>query len=37
MFKLEGVREVSVRKVERDEVGLDLVEVRFKVNLLPSP
>lgn len=31
MFKLEGVREVSVRKVDRDEVGLDLVELRFKV------
>lgn len=40
MFKLEGVREVSVRRVDREEVGLDLVELRFKVctlTLLPSP
>ena len=33
MFKLEGVREVSVRRVDREEVGLDLVELRFKVRL----
>ncbi len=30
-FNLEGLREVRVRKVERDSVGLDLVELRFKV------
>ena len=30
-FNLEGVKEVSVKKVEREEVGLDLVELRFKV------
>ena len=31
MFGLEGTREVNVRKVQGDEVGLDLVELRFKV------
>lgn len=31
MFGLEGMREVTVRKVESEEVGLDLVELRFKV------
>ncbi len=31
MFNLEGMREVSVRKVEGEDVGLDLVELRFKV------
>ena len=30
-FQLEGVREVAVRVVDRAEVGLDLMEVRFKV------
>ena len=30
-FNLEGVREVWVRRVERVEVGLDLVELRIKV------
>ena len=30
-FQLEGVREVAVRMVDRAEVGLDLMEVRFKV------
>ena len=30
-FNLEGVREVYVRRVERVEVGLDLVELRIKV------
>ncbi len=29
-FGLEGVREVCVRRVEREEVGLDLVELRIK-------
>ena len=31
MFDLEGVREVCVKKVEKDAVGLDLVELKFKV------
>ena len=31
-FNLDGVREVIVRRVERDEVALDLVELRFKVD-----
>ena len=31
MFGFEGVREVRVRKLAREEVGLDLVELRFKV------
>ena len=31
MFNLEGTREVLVRKVKSEEVGLDLVELRFKV------
>ncbi len=30
-FSLEGVREVRVKRVEREEVGLDLVELRIKV------
>lgn len=34
MFNLEGVREVCVRKVEREDVGLDLVELRFKVTFI---
>ena len=29
-FQLEGVREVAVRVVDWAEVGLDLMEVRFK-------
>ena len=36
MFSLEGLREVTVRKVEGDEVGLDLVELRFKVRSMLS-
>lgn len=31
VFNFEGVKEVVVRRVERDEVALDLVELRFKV------
>jgi len=31
-FGFEGFREVQVRKVDLDEVGLDLVELRFKVS-----
>lgn len=34
MFSFEGVREVCVRKKQREEVGLDLVELRFKVYVL---
>jgi len=30
-FGFEGVREVYVRKQQREDVGLDLVELRFKV------
>ncbi len=30
-FGLQGVREVCVKKVVREEVGLDLIEVKFKV------
>ena len=30
-FSLMGVREVKVRRVEREEVGLDLLEIKFKV------
>lgn len=33
MFNFERVREVCVRKVEKEEVGLDLVELRFKVTV----
>ncbi len=28
-----GVREVCVKKVEKEEVGLDLIEVKFKVSV----
>ena len=28
---LEGVKEVNVRLVDKDEVGIDLLELRFKV------
>ena len=30
-FNLVGGRKVSVRRVEQEEVGLDLMELRFKV------
>ena len=35
LYNLEGVKEVNVRKVDKDEVGIDLLELKFKVcNLL---
>ena len=33
-FNLEGVKEVNVRKVEKEEVGIDLLELKFKVQRL---
>ena len=30
-FNLEGVKEVNVRKVDKEEVGIDLLELKFKV------
>ena len=30
-FNLDGVREVCVKRVEREDVGLDLIELRIKV------
>ena len=30
-FKLTGLREVCVRRVDKQSVGLDLMELRFKV------
>ena len=38
LYNLEGVKEVIVRKVDKDEVGIDLLELKFKVqNELLSP
>ena len=31
LYNLEGVKEVNVRKVDKDEVGIDLLELKFKV------
>ena len=31
LYNLEGVKEVNVRKVDKDEVGIDLLEIKFKV------
>ena len=30
-FKLNGLKSVCIRRVDKKEVGLDMVEVRFKV------
>ena len=32
LYNLEGVKEVNVRKVDKDEVGIDLLELKFKVH-----
>jgi hypothetical protein len=34
LYNLEGVKEVNVRKVDKDEVGIDLLELKFKVQNL---
>lgn len=34
MFGFEGLKEVYIEKVERDKVGLDLVELCFRVSHL---
>ena len=31
-FNLSGLREVCIRRVDKDKVALDLVEFRFKVS-----
>ena len=33
LYNLEGVKEVIVRKVDKDEVGIDLLELKFKVQI----
>ena len=33
-FNLTGGRKVCVRRVEREEVGVDLMELRFKVRVV---
>ena len=34
LYNLEGVKEVNVRKVDKDEVAIDLLELKFKVQNL---
>ena len=34
LYNLEGVKEVNVRKVDKEEVGIDLLELKFKVQNL---
>ena len=36
LYSLEGVKEVSVRKVNKEEVGIDLLELKFKVQSILS-
>ena len=33
-YNLEGVKEVYIRKVEKEEVGIDLLELKFKVQIV---
>ena len=37
LYNLEGVKEVNVRKVNKDEVGIDLLELKFKVQNFIAP
>lgn len=34
LYNLEGVKEVSVRKIDKEDVAIDLLELKFKVQLL---